>query len=291
MPKEELQPIRFIEGENRKSAWVRELRTTLREHRGVIKTAISLSNQAVEQYNPDRVKFGVLDVEYDKKEAKWFGVKNGILDRSPRQIMVRGTMLAPGKPIMDEPSGLEVTLLGRSNREIRGWHHTRIDKCDYLKFTLDSKSFFVKRSFVTINPGFVEFHNTLFAKELLKDLDFVRVINAELGYQDQNESWFVSKWEDLEEAGYAPYRTTVNDYGKITRISEEVEGSYGGFESKKEYLNVQKKVKLIEEKLKTLSMDLDMEANLFYNHQTKTFILLDITSKYSETLGEAIKDD
>ena len=277
----------FFEGKNAKIAWDRKFREMLRAHPGIIKTAIALVDKAIDEYAPENTTYGSLELKYDKETARWLEEKHA----GYRPLAYgRGTILVPGRPMMDDKTGLEVVVLGRSNREMQGMIRTRFDKCDYLKLSYDGKSFFVKRSFVTTNPGFIEFSNIQEAKELLKDLPNVGVVDAKMGYQDKNESWYISKWENLETDGFQsdPYNQ-LNDYGK-NKLPAETQDSFFAFENERDYLNYKQGRKLIEEKLKPTGIDRDLNANLFYNPKTKTFILLDVTGgRKGGHLGNAIK--
>ncbi|PIT92979.1 MAG: hypothetical protein COU06_02520, partial [Candidatus Harrisonbacteria bacterium CG10_big_fil_rev_8_21_14_0_10_38_8] len=204
MLKKEGPETTTVEGKEKKLGYENEFRALLKENPGILKVAIKLIDQALEEYNPpekivDNEYSEKVKLMYDKEANKWLqGLKDYHL-RYPMRIG-RGTLLVPGEPVKDEESGLTVTVLGRSNRKFP----KREDIGDYLKITFQGQSFFVKRSYITISPGFREFQDTLTAKEALKELEYVKVIEAKLGYQDDKESWFVSRFEDLETAGYKP---------------------------------------------------------------------------------------
>ncbi|MFA6519999.1 MAG: hypothetical protein WCT44_00120 [Candidatus Paceibacterota bacterium] len=288
MPKETSPNIRSIEGRTgkRRIAYQEEFRNLLREHPGIVRTAQKLANQAIAEYSPPELKMKneegyVRELQYDKETGQWlrlvddelYEIKNGKLffpDLDPDVKLGdwipmdfgRGTLLYPGKPIMDESSGLVVSVLGRSNRELSNDFTIRRDKCDYFTMTIGDKTFFVKRAYVTTNPGWSEFKNTISAKEVLKDLPFVKVAEAQLGYQDENESWYISMWETIENAGYDSYSTTF-------RTKDLVE-----------------KVDKIRDRLRSVSLDYDVSANLFYSPFTETFILVDVTG--TDRLGNPI---
>ena len=313
MPKEITPTTTSLESKSRKLAYDNEFREMFRENPGIIKTAIELIDRAIIDYDPVFVNnvFN-MQVRYDKETNKWlrekrkFILKDEKIDYSgPEGAPItesdgwidfhygRNVLLAPGKQIADEKTGLEVTILGRSNRDLYGIHARRVDICEYIKISIKGQDFFVKRSFVTQNPGFTEFKNIMSAKEALRDLNFVRVVDAQLGYQNKNESWYVSKWENLESAGFTTFDTAISwdDYGEIKqeRINEP-ENSFLGFESEQEYEEAEEKVNLIKEKLKPLHLEHDLDANLFYNHKTKTFILLDVTGGEDNTgIGNPIR--
>jgi hypothetical protein len=301
MPREFGKEIGTLESRRGpKLAYDLEFRKLLRENPGIINAAIELANVGVLEYNPPAVMYGKTELRYDKKSQKWLYearrsvFKDGkiALDEKGEPIYESGNwrpmdfgrlvILAPGNTLKD--SNLELTVLGRSNREIAAMNGTRIDVCDYFKLSLQGHTFFAKRSFQTKNPGFQEFENTLKATEALAGLDFVKVIEAQLGYQDQHESWYISKWEDLEGAGFAPYQkgmgmTEVDDYGKIHGLKIGEKGAFVGFPSREDYDEAEAKYKIIEQILMTHTTHYfyDLGANIFYNLKTKTFVVLDVT--------------
>jgi hypothetical protein len=297
MPKETTPKISSHRTEEIKLAYNLEFRNMLREHPGIIKTAIELADRAVAEYDPPNNPIKLShnrEVKFDREKVKWleevrhFMEKGGKVQYQPsgepitihagwEELTIgRGTVLVPGKPVRDNTTGLEIIVLGRIN-SAKGLLGNRPERSDYLKMTLDEKSFFVKRSWATTNPGIVEFHNTLSAKEMLKDLDFVKVVDAQLGYLDKNESWYVSKWEDLQKDGYFPLTSNLDDYGKD--IIAEYRNLIG------QNRNIGEKVALIREKLAPLNIQ-DLDANLLYSLKTKTFVLFDVTTMNPETLGQ-----
>lgn len=72
----------------------------------------------------------------------------------------------------------------------------------YLKVEIKSEIFFVKRKggFWDRDEGlgFNEFNSLIKAREVLKDIEGVEVVDFQLGYQDEEKriSYFVSKWID-----------------------------------------------------------------------------------------------
>ena len=158
----------------------------------------------------------------------------------------------------------------------------RLDTSTYLKVTLGEKAFFIKKSVVTDNPGFEEFKNSAKAAEVMGGVENLSVVDAQLGYQDSNQSWFVSKWEDLERVGYFPSDAWIggipNDYGKflfsgleeITNKSKEI------YEVKPK---ISATIQQIKMRLREVGIEMvDIDPNLFYNPETGKFFLLDITA-------------
>lgn len=66
------------------------------------------------------------------------------------------------------------------------------------KINVDGKSYFLKKEFkYPCRGGNDEFLSCRKAEELIEGLDGVKVIDYQLGYSDQNNNYFVSKWMDL----------------------------------------------------------------------------------------------
>ncbi len=313
MPRETGLDTSSSESEHRKLAYANEFRAMLRKHPGILKVAMEMVDKRLAEYNPAPMKLGKAEIplKYDQQTGRWLQERkmhpmvDGKIDFSQYEESEwdplgygRGVILAPGEPMVDENTGLTVTVLGRSNRDLPSGlfglgSTTRIDKADYLKVDFHGHAFFVKKSFVTQNPGFVEFQNVIAARELLSDLDFVKVVEAQLGYQDKKQSWYVSKWEDLEAAGFEPFgeHMSINDYGQSTRLGYDVPGSYRGFENQQAYEEAHQKAKAIKQRLEAGSIHRDLGSNLFYNRETKTFILLDPTGEdKNKTVGQPIRD-
>jgi hypothetical protein len=267
-------PIHSFEREGFKMAWDVEFRKMLRENPGIIKNAIELMNQATQEYNPQPIKLGDLEVSYDKKSEKW------MQDNGESAIDYgRGTFFSLDKIYKDEKSGLEISMLGRSKRELESGNSVRIDDCDYFKINFKDNSYFVKRSFISINPGFNEFKNTISANEALKDLDFVKIVDARLGFQDEKESWYVSRWQDIEQAGFVSFDTLalggVDDYGNL--IEGFLNNNYRSETNNMRYKELTGKVSQIRNRLARAGINTeDLYANLFCNFNTGTFILLDV---------------
>lgn len=304
-----------FESEQRKLAYANEFRIMLHEHPGILRVAIETVDKAIAQYNPAPTEIGKAEipVSYDQKTGQWveerkrFAKKHGKLDfsrylkKSDRVPLSygRGVLLVPGESLEDKKTGLTVIVLGRSNRDLPGGPFglgstTRIDQTDYLKVDFQGQSFFVKKSSVTQNPGFVEFQNVIAAKKLLNDLDFVKVVDAQLGYQDKKQSWYVSKWKDIEAAGFKPFsdRVSIDDYGRSVKSDYDAPGSYRGFENQQAYEEAHQKADAIKQRLETGSIHHDLESNLFYNRKTKTFILLDVTGEDKDKMvGQPIREN
>ncbi len=252
-----------------KLAYDLEFRKMLRESPGLIKTAIELCDKAIAEYNPNnfRIAGDGMEVRYDKDNNKWLEAESGQVYRYNR-----GTLLVPGEKLTDPKTGLEIQVLGRSNRENMG-HLKRRDLADYFKATIQGKSYFVKRSFITVNPGFQEFHNTRWAEWLINNKDLIQVVQPKLGYQDTKESWYISEWKEIENAGYRPvnYAFVADDYGN--RLGLEPGSSDDEVTAhEKEQRFVEKLEAELREVLTEDRLQNDISANLFYNPKTGKFI-------------------
>ena len=288
--------IRRIEGTHRKLGYVQEFRHMLREHPGIINTALLLTQKAEDEYAPPNIKIGLGELEWNKEKTEFEVVKRDGENIKPMPysqfIWGRGTVLIPGDTVKDEKTGLEVTVLAKTNRKFYGGFIgtgslNRIDMSTYLKMKLGDKTFFVKKSSATNNPGYEEFKNSKKAKGALADLDDVTVVDAQLGYEDNQQSWFVSKWEDLESTGFFPVDSweggVPNDYGEFLPKAKDIE------EELAEERKIKQKAKSVTEQIKIrlaeAGIDIqDIDPNLFYNPQTDKFFLLDITPR-EETKG------
>ncbi|MFH0819281.1 MAG: hypothetical protein V1898_04765 [Patescibacteria group bacterium] len=293
------------ESKTRKLAYVDKFRDELRERPGIIRSAVDLMNQAVSEYEPESFEYRPGNtVRYDKDRNIWLINDPGIeylrdehgqpvRDEEGRSVMRRfdeqpfylgrGTLLVPGEAIADPETDLQVTVLGRSNRDIpSGFQQIerRVDKTDYFRVDLNKKPYFVKRSTVTQNPGFDEFRAVQKAKEVLADLGFVEVIDAQLGYQDDQHSWYIASWKELESAGFIPYHPSrlSNDYGRYVDRPRESQLP------KKQYRE-------IEKRLRSSNLDVDLASNLFFIPGTDKFFLLDVTSGNIEGIGQPYRID
>lgn len=272
---------------DRKLGYKNEFRQLLREHAGIIKTAIALSQRAEEQYDPPDTLWGGVLCHWNKEKTEWEQVSYfGRVYPEPKPFSFqRGIILKPGQPQSDSATGLEVTALGISRRDFTPLtlrRVIRVDRASYFKMSKGSKAFFVKKSTATINPGFEEFSNAELMRNALNDLGDVKVVDAQLGYQDSYHSWYVSDWEDLQ--GFVATNVfgglnPINEYGEIVPDRK--------FMSPEEYREVIKVKERIRVKAKAAGIEiLDLNANLFYNPRTKKYVLLDITAVEGDRLNQ-----
>ncbi len=291
MPRERPEILtRAPKGRDAKITYATEFRDMLRENPGIIKIAIRLADEAVEKYEPKNIQIGSYRLKYNRESRGWFiDSDSGQTSILNRPEFGRGVFLVPGKPSTDIESGLKVTVLGRSLREGIGGDRSRFDKADYFKFYFKGKAFFVKRSFITITPGFEEFQSIVRAKKALSDLDNVRLVEAQMGYQDNNESWYISKWENLESAGFLPENSLFggpDNYGKHRKRGTFLQDSKNITEEFNDYSATEQ---TILSRLYKAGIVKDADNNLFYNLKTKQFIFLDLGFNESKGLGNPIR--
>ena len=184
--------------------------------------------------------------------------------------------------------------LSRREVLIGKWgNQVRRDYTDYFKAKLDDKSFFVKRSRITPTPGFHEFKNTVKAKEILADLDYAKVVEPQLGYSDDEQSWYVSSWEEIESAGFIALRDaqwgSIDEYGNRTdsiftptRDQDEMEAQ------ERKDLKIEERYKVVKSRLSEAGIGGDLDQNLFVNPENESFILIDLTSQEGPVLGEPV---
>lgn len=305
MPKLRGPEMTSFPTERRKLAYMDKFRAMLHEKPGMIKTATELMNRAIDDYHPESFEYRPgQTVRYDKPTNTWLINEPGhevVLDERGQPVLDekgkytyrefdeqpfyygRGTLLVPGEPVADQATGVSVTVLGRSNRDLvsnRLQTERRVDKTDYFKVDINGIAYFVKYATVTQNPGFDEFQATHKAKELLADLLDVEVVEAQLGYQDDQHSWYVASWKKLETAGYIPYDSgrLSNDYGKYVE------------RPKRSQLPTEK-YQQIEERLRAAHLDGDLETNLFFIPSTDRFFLLDVTSENRKGIRQPYRDN
>lgn len=118
-------------------------------------------------------------------------------------------------------------------------------------------------------------------KEALRDIDNLGVVEAQLGYSDDRQSWFVSKWEELESNGFAPndawVSSTPNDYGEFEPLVRKKNGLTYRDPAYLERIVVPME-KEIEKRARAIGIRIsDLRPNLFYNPDTERFFLLDVT--------------
>jgi len=128
----------------------------------------------------------------------------------------------------------------------------------FFKVEIGDKKFFVKCEKGSGLRGYEEFSSSAEARELLKDMQDVEVVDFQLGYQDAHgNSYFVSRWQDLP---------TLVEY------LDELNSSRRDSEAAELYT----KVKAIREVLPSFS---DIAVwNMFYDAAKKKFYLFDLNS-------------
>lgn len=267
--------------ERKQLAYLQDFKKLIRDHPGILKAATALTRQAEAEYDPPDTYWGVILCSWDKSQKKWFEIAFGdkVRTRPFPFSYQRGLILKPGEIQTDSSTGLEVTVQGISNRE---WGRSgRVERSTYLKMAIDGKAFFVKKATATINPGFDEFSNASVLKENLSDLDEVKVVEPQLGYQDENQSWYVSRWEDFD--GFVPMlvhgiHSNMDEYGTWIDSPKDAESKA---------LKIRKLMETIETRAKQAGVLIkDLDANLFYNPSTGKFMLIDVTSSNATQLSQ-----
>lgn len=123
---------------------------------------------------------------------------------------------------------------------------------DYLKVEIGDNAYFVKRDygFHWDGSGIQEMNSLKKAKEVLKDMQGVEVVDFQLGYCDDKnrKSYFVSKWMDLP---------TVR-------------------EASEENVSVLTKFNEINKKLSDAGFIDAHEKNMFYDKTTDTIYVFDV---------------
>ncbi|EKE01743.1 MAG: hypothetical protein ACD_21C00063G0001 [uncultured bacterium] len=157
---------------------------------------------------------------------------------------------------------------------------TKIDRTTYLKVKVGAEAYFVKKSKAIQTVGYDEFNNTAKAKAALADCADVEVVDMKLGYSDDRQSWFVSKWQNLEAAGYSPlifFRDGAhNDYGEIPSPSHQPD-----------WRDLRKRMFEIVNRLRAAGVDVtDFMCNFFYNPERDKFFLLDVTTNQDHKLNQ-----
>lgn len=273
-----------------------EFKSVIHEHPGIISAAKNLMQMASLDYNPSSFTAGGYEMTWDKEHEIWEetayqGVPRGRRDPNIplAPVLGRGTFLRRGDEFTDDKTGLSVIMLGKSRREYIGQSErtrmlgvlgqfenpVRRDVTDYFKLSIDGKEFLLKRSEATQNPGFQEFENAKRARELLADMNKVRVILPLLGYVDSHESWLVSPWTELESVGFASSENYlmggIDDYGNNLPQNEDRSDMVVKFRKvKNEIIN----------RLEDGGMEIeDKDVNFFMNPATEESVLFDITTK------------
>lgn len=148
----------------------------------------------------------------------------------------------------------------------------------FIDFDLYMK--FENRTRLTIahEVGHLILHGQLFQDLKINSIEDLNSLAEKM--TDDHQSWFVSKWEDLEDVGFFPYISflynTSNDYGQFTP------GKTLRDKRETNILARQKALAIIDEinaRLVKIGINIvDLKSNLFYNPQTDKFFLLDITT-------------
>ncbi len=271
---------------DRRLGYTTGFRQILRENPGTLGSALRLAQLAENTYSPEDIQYGRFVLGWNAQINNWQGISEGDKPIDPplslaNIIWGRGALLKSGSHVIDAERGLEVTGLGKATRELgtltRGIN--RLDISSYFKMRLQGEDYFVKKSYATTNPGFDEFASSVVVKEALAGVEGLSVVQAHLGYSDNRQSWFVSKWEELESTGFFPYDTFIggvpNDYAERLENEDKVISLREGLTDRVEQL---------KEEIRTRGQAhgltiLDLNVNLFYNPQTDKFFYLDVSTQ------------
>lgn len=278
--------IKLNEGRHRRLGYAWEFKNMIREHPGVLTKARQLVQKAEDRYSPPNQQLENLELQWNGDETRFDIVKrNGeILEKAESYSFGHGVLFVPGETIGDKKIGLEIVVLGKAKRHkmlTQG-----LDITTYLKMQLGDYVFFVKKSSATTTLGYTEFKTSHRVREALRDLGNLEVVEAQLGYADDHQSWFVSRWKDLETKGFGPssawrHVSEFTDYGKsLVPQDEKSLGEY--FKSGQDVKHDRKTYAMIDKihtKLEEEGIHMgDLGDNLFYNPKTDKFFLLDVTT-------------
>ncbi len=283
MNRESLPQAKYSESNLGGIGYTDEFREMLKERPGIVKSALELMVKAEAEYAPSNIDFYNHELSWNNEHTRWDVVKEKGADIEAypysRLIFGRQTILKDGGQYFDEKTGIKLTILGKTDREFQELMSSfvfRHDITSYFKLEIDGHSYFIKKSTATITPGDVEFKNTIKAKEALKDLEFVKVVDAQLGYSNGRQSLFISKWEEMEGEGFFPYDSVVgstpNDYGEMLDWDKlrELYGEKGN--------ELKRRVSLIRDKLEEAGISIrDLDPNLLFHPETFDMYLLDVT--------------
>src|SRR3989344_173045 len=143
----------------------------------------------------------------------------------------------------------------------------------YLVEAFEEK-FFLKadeRVYKGAEGGFNELVHSGEAKELLKDMEGVEVVEYQLGYRDKKRNYFFSKWNDVLASG-----ESLEDY--VDALSDEVFFDEPGAAAAQEELSqLNARSALIRSRLAHY-YDFD-EQNMVYDKKNKKIIVFDLNVK------------
>lgn len=273
--------VKLNEGRHGRLGYAWEFKNMIREHPGVLKAALQLTKKAEDQYNPPNMQIANFEVQWNKDKTRFDIIKKNGKEQEPQAYSLgRGAVLIPGETLKDEQAGLEVTILGRVDAPRPGGHRNR---SSYFKMKLGDHAFFIKKSIETTNKGYEEFKNSHRVQAALSGLGNVAVVEANLGYDDDHQSWFVSKWQDLEDSfsTRGSWFTGVNDYGYSIFAVKDPDGSPHDLSD--DELAISNKIEAMDYqimgRLEEAGIEIyDLTENLFYNPKTDKFFLLDVTT-------------
>jgi len=147
---------------------------------------------------------------------------------------------------------------------LEGRHYSGSFRYYNLKVSTNGSSFFLKAelterlNYVVGTKGADEYKSTLIAKELVKDIPLVEVVEPLLGYQGTGKSFFVSKWQNLPRA---------RDYlANLSEANKSLENT--------EFAELDARVKQVKDVLRDFE-DVD-DYNMLYDPVTKKIVIYDL---------------
>ncbi|GEM_PF-4353235 len=177
-----------------------------------------------------------------------------------------------------EERGLKLSPIGTSptlEEHVHGYGKYPGNKGMYLKVEIQGEAFFVKTK-----PGYLEkgkasdeLLSLKKVKELLNNLKNVEVVDFQLGYQDRDRSYFVSRWED---------GITLFDFMMEQRIENSDKESQRILYNKKGN-ELEERLQQIESRLKDFA-DVNWQ-NILYDPKTEKLTVFDVHDKV------ALKDE
>ena len=161
-----------------------------------------------------------------------------------------------------EDQGVKITVIDKDPPLIK-------PPGSYFKVEVEGEAFFVKTvsGFYDQGDGVWELNSLNKAKNLLRNMKDVEVVDFQLGYQDKDSTYFVSRWEEgvvLDE--YLEKLQSIKKTSKDEKMAQN---------ATKELVELKKRYDKIVLLLRDAFTDVH-EHNMLYNPQTKKLKIFDI---------------